>query len=291
MLSTAVLSAPVIASAGNAAQFAEVLTRAAAGDHILALAHEEASRHAPHCIATRADRDDDGYVINGRKTFVLDGHVADDLIVVARTGGGNDDREGLTLFLVAAATPGIRRTRTNMVDARNAARIELTQVAAAADAVIGTPGRGFEILEPILDGARAAVAAEMLGTGQEAFDRTIEYLRVWEQFGAPIGSFQALKHRAAEMYCEIELARSAVYGALAAVEANEEGAAQLASAAKAKACEMLELVSNEAIQMHGGIGMTDAADIGFFLKRARVTQQILGDALYHRDRYATLIGL
>ena len=283
MLSTAVLSAPVIASAGNAARFGEVLTRAAAGEHILALAHEETSRHAPHCIATRADRDDNGYVINGRKTFVLDGHVADDLIVVARTDGDNADRDGLTLFLLAAAAPGIRRTRTHMVDARNTARIELTRVAAAADAVIGTPDRGFEILEPVLDGARAAVAAEMLGTGQEAFDRTIEYLRVREQFGAPIGSFQALKHRAAEMYCEIELTRSVVYGALAAVEADGAGAAQLASAAKAKACEMLELVSNEAIQMHGGIGL--------FLKRARVTQQILGDALYHRDRYATLIGI
>jgi alkylation response protein AidB-like acyl-CoA dehydrogenase len=131
----------------------------------------------------------------------------------------------------------------------------------------------------------------MLGTGAEAFDRTIEYLKIREQFGAPIGTFQALKHRAAEMYCEIELTRSSVYASLEEIDLNGPESAQLASIAKAKACDMLELVTNEAVQMHGGIGMTDAADIGLFLKRARVVQQILGDALYHRERYAKLIGL
>ena len=291
LISTAVIGAPIIAHAPRDSQREDVLARVVAGDCILALAHEEGSRHAPHCIATRADKHENGYVINGRKTFVLDGHVADHLIVVARTDGGDNDRDGLTLFLVDATVAGIHRARTNMVDARNSATIEFDAVAVTADAVIGTPGSGLEILESILDGARAGLAAEMLGTGQEAFDRTIEYLKVREQFGAPIGSFQALKHRAAEMYCEIELTRSATYGALAAIDAKDGEAAALASAAKAKACDMLELVSNEAIQMHGGIGMTDEADIGLFLKRARVTQQILGDAIFHRDRYATLIGI
>ena len=291
LISTAVISAPIIAHSADSTEHEGVLARMAAGDCILALAHEEGSRHAPHCIATRAEKHGKTYLINGRKTFVLDGHAADHLIVVTRTDGGDNDRDGLTLFLVDATASGIRRMRTNMVDARNSAKIEFEKVAVTENAVIGTPGSGLEILEPVLDGARAGLAAEMLGTGQEVFDRTLEYLKVREQFGAPIGSFQALKHRAAEMYCEIELTRSATYGALAAIDAKDGETAALASAAKAKACDMLELVSNEAIQMHGGIGMTDEADIGLFLKRARVTQQILGDAIFHRDRYATLIGI
>lgn len=288
LVSTVLLGAQAIARAGSVAQREDLLPRVASGTTILALAHEESTRHAPHQITTRAVKSGDDYVLKGRKIFVLDGHVADYLIVVARNNGENDDREGISLFLVAANAPGIKRNRTILVDGRNAANIEFSDVTASA---LGTIGNGFNILEPILDGARASLAAEMLGTANEAFDQTIEYLKVREQFGAQIGSFQALKHRAAEMYCEIELARSSAYAALAEVDANGPESAQLTSIAKAKACDMLELVSNEAVQMHGGIGMTDAADAGLFLKRARVAQQIFGDALYHRDRFANLIGI
>jgi len=290
-ISTVLLGAPIIANAGSDAQREDTLGAVAAGDQILALAHTETARHAPHRISTRAVPSADGYIIDGSKTFVLDGHLADRLIVVARTAGDDNNRDGLSLFLVDPAAPGVQRKRTIMVDGRNAANIEFAQVEVSTEAVIGRLGGGLEILEPVLDGACAGLAAEMLGTGLEAFDRTIEYLKIREQFGAPIGSFQALKHRAAEMYCEIELTRSATYAALAALDANGAEAAELASVAKAKACEMLELVSNEAVQMHGGIGMTDEADIGLFLKRARVAQQILGDVIFHRDRYATLIGI
>ena len=288
LVSTVLLGAQAIARAGSIAQREDLLPGVTSGTTILALAHEESTRHAPHQIATRAVKSGDNYVLKGRKIFVLDGHVADHLIVVARNNGENDDREGISLFLVAANAPGIKRNRTILVDGRNAANIEFSDVTASA---LGTIGNGFDILEPILDGARASLAAEMLGTAHEAFDRTIEYLKVREQFGAQIGSFQALKHRAAEMYCEIELARSSAYAALAEIDANGPESAQLASIAKTKACDMLELVSSEAVQMHGGIGMTDAADAGLFLKRARVAQQIFGDALYHRDRYANLIGI
>jgi len=288
LVSTVLLGAQAIARAGSIAQREDLLPGVTSGTTILALAHEESTRHAPHQIATRAVKSGDNYVLKGRKIFVLDGHVADHLIVVARNNGENDDREGISLFLVAANAPGIKRNRTILVDGRNAANIEFSDVTASA---LGTIGNGFNILEPILDGARASLAAEMLGTANEAFDQTIEYLKVREQFGAQIGSFQALKHRAAEMYCEIELARSSAYAALAEVDANGPESAQLTSIAKAKACDMLELVSNEAVQMHGGIGMTDAADAGLFLKRARVAQQIFGDALYHRDRFANLIGI
>ncbi len=290
-VSTVLLGAPLIASAGSTAQRERILSSVATGEQLLALAHEEGRRHAPHQVSTRAARHGNRFVINGSKTFVLDGHVADQFIVVARTDGEDNAPAGLSLFLVAADTPGIRCSRTTMVDGRNAANIEFEQVEIAADALVGAPERGFKVLEPVLDRARAGLAAEMLGTGLEAFDRTIEYLKVREQFGVKIGSFQALKHRAAEMYCEIELTRSATYAALAAIDADLAEVAELASVAKAKACEMIELVSNEAVQMHGGIGMTDEADIGLYLKRARVSQQILGDALYHRARYATLIGI
>ncbi|MFT4582671.1 MAG: alkylation response protein AidB-like acyl-CoA dehydrogenase [Gammaproteobacteria bacterium] len=287
-VSTVLLGAQIIASAGNETQQTDILGKVASGDLLLALAHEESSRHTPTQIATRAVQQDANYILNGHKTFVLDGHIADRLIVVARNNGEFSDRDGVSLFLVDASASGVQRKRTILVDGRNAANIEFSNVQAQ---LVGTIGNAFDVLDPVLDGARAALAAEMLGTGVEAFDRTIEYLKVREQFGAPIGSFQSLKHRAAEMYCEIELTRSSVYAALEEIDHSGAESAQLASIAKAKACDMLELVTNEAVQMHGGIGMTDVADIGLFLKRARVAQQILGDSLYHRERYARLIGL
>lgn len=286
LVSTALIGAPLIAALASGQQRTAVLGDVIAGNCILALALDETTRHAPDQIATTATAGDQGYTLNGEKTFVLDGHIADHLIVAARTSGA-----GISLFLVDPDTAGITRRRTIMVDGRNAANITFTNVALPAAALLGAPDLAAPQLEAILDGARAGLAAEMLGTALEAFDRTIEYLKVREQFGVPIGSFQALKHRAAEMYCEIELARSATYAALDALDARSDDTAELASLAKTKACEMLELVSNEAVQLHGGIGMTDAADIGLFLKRARVAQQCFGDALFHRNRYADLIGI
>jgi alkylation response protein AidB-like acyl-CoA dehydrogenase len=288
LVSTVLLGAQLVAKAGNSTQREQILAGVIKGELILALAHEESARHDPSSINTRAVKDGDNYILNGRKIFVLDGHIADRLVVVARTHGDRQDRNGVSLFIVDANSTGINRTRTIMVDGRNTANIELVDVKAAS---LGAVGSAFGILETVLDGACAAIAAEMLGTGEEAFDRTIEYLKVREQFGAKLATFQALKHRAAEMYCEIELTRSAVYGALVALDGQDPESPQLCSIAKAKACEMLELVSNEALQMHGGIGMTDASDIGLFLKRARVAQQILGDMLYHRERFANLVGL
>lgn len=290
-ISTVLLGAKLVERAGNVDQRAALLPAVAAGEMILAVALDERPRHAPQSVGTSARATESSFIINGKKIFVIDGHVADKLIVVARSSGALDDREGLSLFCVDAADPNITITRANMVDGRNAASIEFNNLEVPADALLGSLGDGFAIIEPVLDGARAGIAAEMLGVGLEAFERTIEYLKVREQFGAPIGSFQALKHRAAEMYCEIELARSSTFAALEALDCGDDSAAELASLAKTKACEMLELVSNEAVQMHGGIGMTDEADLGLFLKRARVAQHTLGDADFHRDRYAQLLGL
>ncbi|MCB1747297.1 MAG: acyl-CoA dehydrogenase, partial [Gammaproteobacteria bacterium] len=267
-----------------------ILPAVAAGECLLALAIDEGARHAPDRIATTVTAVDGGLRIDGTKRFVLDGHVADHFVVLARSHGAVDATDGITLLLVPAASAGVRVTRTAMVDSRNAARVEFAGVNVGADAVLGTIGEGYPALERALDGARAGLAAEMLGSGLEAFERTVAYLKLREQFGQKIGAFQALKHRAALMYCEIELTRSAVLAALDALDADSAEAPALASLAKAQACEMLELVSNEAVQMHGGIGMTDAEEIGFFLKRARVAQQTFGDAAYHRDRYARLAG-
>ncbi|MCY4129393.1 MAG: acyl-CoA dehydrogenase family protein [Gammaproteobacteria bacterium] len=277
---------------GNDAQKRELLTKVASGDLLLALALEESHRHNPYGVATTAEGSGDGVVLNGNKTFVLDGHVADKLIVVARSAGEAGDRDGLTLVLVDRDADGVSVTRTKMVDSRNAANIELSNVSVNADAVICETGQGADVLDAALDIARIGLSAEMLGSAQECFDRTIAYLKEREQFGVPIGSFQALKHRAANMFCEVELSKSVVLEALTALDEGRSPSeiAILASLAKSKVGEMFHTVSREGIQMHGGIGMTDEFDIGFYLKRAAVAEQTFGDMYFHRNRYGELQG-
>jgi len=277
---------------GSEAQKGELLPQIAAGELLLALALEETHRHSPYEIATSAEADGDGYRLSGEKTFVLDGHVADQLVVVARTAGTPGERDGLSLFLVPRDADGVTVTRTFMTDSRNAADVRLDGVRVPAQALLGEAGAGAEVLDPALDIARIGLAAEMLGSLQECFERTVAYLKEREQFGVPIGSFQALKHRAANMFCEVELSRSCVLEALTALDEGRDAqeVARLASLTKAKVGETFDLVSREAIQMHGGIGMTDEFDIGFFLKRAAVTEQTFGDVNFHRDRYGLLEG-
>ena len=277
---------------GSQALKAEILPSVAAGELKLALALEESHRHNPDNIATSASSTADGFVLSGKKTFVLDGHIADKLIVVARTSGEQHARAGLTLFMVDRDAPGISVTRTIMADSRNAANVSLDNVAVSADAVIGAVDSGADILDPALDIARIGLAAEMLGGTLECFERTIAYLKERKQFGVAIGSFQALKHRAANMFCEIELSKSCVLEALTALDEGRDATevAKLASLAKAKVGETYGLVSREGIQMHGGIGMTDEFEIGFFIKRAAVAEQTFGDVNYHRNRYGELEG-
>jgi alkylation response protein AidB-like acyl-CoA dehydrogenase len=290
LISTALIGASALALAGSEAQKAAHLPALAKGERLLALALEEGAHHAPYRVAATARRGGAGFRIDGEKRFVLDGHVADLLLVAARSAGSVDERHGLTLFLVPAEAKGVSRLRTEMVDSRNAAIVRLQGVELGEDAVLGHVDDGAAPLDAVLDRARAGLAAEMLGTTAEALERTLQYLKDRKQFGVAIGSFQALKHRAAVMFAEIELARSAVLAALSALDARAADTAELASLAKAKAGDALFLVSNEAIQMHGGIGMTDEHEIGFFLKRARVAQASFGDSAFHRDRYARLRG-
>ncbi len=287
LMSTAVLGSSAIQLAGTDKQKGELLPRIAGGELITALALEEGAHHAPYSIATKAEKSGDGYQLTGSKKFVLDGHVADILIVVARTSGDTNAREGLSFFLVDGGAKGLKVTRTIMADSRNAANVELKKVPAV---LLGTKGSASKVLDRVLDIGRAAVSAEMLGGTQEAFERTVDYLKTREQFGVPIGSFQALKHRAADMFCEIELSKSAVLAALSALDEDADDVAQLASLAKARLTDTYNLVSSEAIQMHGGIGMTDEHEIGFFIKRARLAEHTLGNAAWHRNRYGELEG-
>jgi len=292
LFATVWTGATAINLGGSDAQKSDLLPKVAAGECLLALAVEEGTRHAPYTIGTKATEAGGGYTITGKKTFVLDGHVADKLVVVARTSGKKKDRDGLTLFLVDRTAPGVKVTRTKMVDSRNAANIQLKDVQVSRSAVLGGIGKGADVLDRTLDIARIGIAAEMLGSLQECFERTVQYLKDRKQFGVPIGSFQALKHRAADMFCEVELSKSVVLEALTALDdgRSAEEVAKLASLAKAKVGETFTRVSREGVQMHGGIGMTDEFDIGFFIKRSAVAEQIFGDVNFHRDRYGALEG-
>jgi acyl-CoA dehydrogenase len=276
---------------GSDAQKTEWLPGVASGDKLLALAQQEPkSRFDLHRVATRAERDGDAFVLTGEKIAVLDGASADAIVVVARSAGAETDEAGITLFLVPADTDSLRVERQWRVDSRQAALVHLDGARVGADAVIGTEGAGLPLLSQVIDCATVGIAAEMLGSMSEAFERTLAYLRDRLQFGVPIGSFQALKHRAANLFIEVELCRSAVMAAARAVDLGLEEAPRLVSLAKARCSEAGVLVANEAIQMHGGIGMTDEHEIGFYLKRARAAELTLGDAAWHRDRWARLAG-
>jgi alkylation response protein AidB-like acyl-CoA dehydrogenase len=290
LLSTSVLAVTALVRGGSSTQKEALLPAIAGGDLIVALASDEKNRHAPHSIATRATGGGGKFKLNGRKIHVLDGHVADRLIVTARTSGDVESRDGITLFLIDGKASGVSITRTPTVDSHNAASMELRDVVVNESDVIGTFDKGAAVLDAVLDAGRAMLAAELLGVAAESFERTLGYLREREQFGVKIGTFQSLQHRAAHLFCEIELVRSVVLRTLQALEAQEPTAATLVCLAKAKATDVARIATNEAVQMHGGIGMTDEFDIGFFMKRARAAGETFGDYYYHADRYAQLSG-
>ena len=288
-VASCVVAASVIKAAGSDAQKEALLPAIAAGEIIVTLAVDETSRHAPEETALKAEKSGDGYKLSGMKTFVPEGHVADKIIVLARTSGEAGDTDGLSLFLVDRGASGLIVDRTISADSRNWAKLTFEGVSVGADALLGREDKAFGALDRALDGARIVVASDLLGIAQHCFDETVEYLKERKQFGVPIGSFQALQHRAAELYGEIEVTRSAVLKALQLADAGGD-VAWFASLAKAKASKTAELATNEAIQMHGGIGMTDEFDMGFYIKRARVLQHLYGDFNYHADRFARCSG-
>jgi acyl-CoA dehydrogenase len=285
-----VLGAGAVVLAGTEDLRKEVLPGVCTGERVIGLAGDEGVRFAPYQVMTRAEKRGTGFVLHGEKSFVLDGYVAGSFVVVARTSGSPGERDGLTLLHALADDPGVTTTTLETVDARSVAKVRFDGVPVAERDIVGTVGHGADVLDRVLDGATAVLAAEMLGGMQEALERTLAYLKTRKQFGVLIGSFQALKHRAAWMFCEVELTRSLVSEALRAVDAGRPDARELVSAAKAKATETYRLVTDEAVQMHGGIGVTDEVDIGLYMKRARVAGETLGDARYHRDAFARARG-
>ena len=288
LFSTGVLGASLISLGGNDKQKQTYLPQIVDGSITTALALEEGNRHSPLSINTEAKKDGKNYTLTGNKTFVIDGHSSNLLIVAARTSGSENDSSGITLFLVDPSIDGVDVNRTSMVDSRNSANITLKEVIVSLDDVLGEENNGAALVEEVLDRAQIAISAEMLGNASQAFDITLEYLKERKQFGAVIGSFQALQHRAAEMYSELELTKSSVIAACVAADEQSNDLRRMASLAKFKAGETNHLVTNEAVQMHGGVGVTDEYDVGLYLKRARVTEQIFGNSEYHLDRYASL---
>jgi alkylation response protein AidB-like acyl-CoA dehydrogenase len=289
LVSTALTATTALLLAGSDAQKKAWLPKIAEGKAIAALAVDEGAHHAPAKIALKAVKSGSGWTLSGKKSFVLDGGVADFLIVAARTSGKIAEVSGITLFLVDGNAKGLSRQKLKSVDSRGVAILSFDNVEVGADAVLGSVDQGYGILEATLDRARAGLAAEMLGSATQAFETTLDYLKTRVQFGQVIGTFQSLQHRAAKMYTDLELTRSCVEAALSAIDNNSNDVPQLASLAKAKANEICHLVSNEMVQMHGGIGMTDAHDAGLYLKRARAAEATFGSSAYHRDRYASLL--
>mgnify|MGYP001092157188 FL=1 len=287
LLSSVVLSGSLLHLQGNAQQQDYWLSAAISGERRLALALDERARHNPEQVALQAVPNADGYSLSGEKFCVIDGVGADAYLVVARV-----PEAGISLFLVPADAPGLSVKALPLIDSRNHAQLQLRQVQVGHDALLGEAGSATAALNIALDRARVCLAAEMLGMAEKLFAMTLDYLKTRVQFDVAIGSFQSLQHRSAQLYVQLQLARSAVMAGLAALDdtgLSDVERQRLASLAKWKAGLMALNVANEAVQMHGGIGVTDELDVGLFLKRIRVAQASLGDADFHCERYADLM--
>lgn len=282
LFSTSLLAANILVTSGSESQKQNILPKISTGEIVIALALEETSHHNPNQLSASAEKNGNGFKISGKKTFVIDGAAADKIIFVANTGSGK------TLFLLDADE--IKATKINFADSRNYANINVDNLSVSADRVIGTENAGNDVLGQTIDLACIGIACEMLGGVQECFERTLTHLKERKQFDQIIGSFQALKHRAAKLFCEIELAHSASRAASFAYETRANNVPIMASLAKARLAEVSRLMTNEAVQMFGGMGMTDELDFGLFMKRARVQAQVFGDANFHRKRFAQLEG-
>lgn len=288
-LSTVLLAGQLITIAGNEQQKRTWLPGIATGEKILTVAYQETrSRYDVHRVTTKAERDGNAWRISGEKIQVLDGPSADLFIVSARTAGEANDPNGMSLFFIPQDTPGLTVIPQHRLDNRAIALVSLNNVTVGADSLIGSLGEGGKLLSQTVDRATVGLCAEMLGSMSRIFDDTMTYLKTRQQFGVLIGTFQALKHRAARLFMELELARSAVMAAARAADEGEADFASLVSLAKARCSDTYVLAANEGVQMHGGIGMTDEHDAGFHLKRARAAEMTFGDAAWHRERWANL---
>ena len=284
-LTTAVAAARAIEGTAHAERWYPGIL---SGEAVLALAVDESRRHAPEETALTAERRGNGFVLNGAKLFVVHGNSADVILTIARTAGAPGEREGLTVFAVPKGTAEVENV--TLADSSKAARIRFANVELDADAVVGDVDGGWAPLARALNAGRAGAAAELVGVAAGASTMTVDYLKQRKQFGKLIGEFQALQHRAAHLYGEIEIARAAALKAAELLDSGDEKADLLTHVAKAKAAAVSKLAVQEGVQMHGGIGMTDEHDIGFYMKREAVLGELFGDAYYHRNRVAELSG-
>ncbi|MBR0551436.1 acyl-CoA dehydrogenase family protein [Stakelama marina] len=259
------------------------------GETVAAIAIDEKAKHGTG-IAMKAERSGNGFRLTGSKQFVTHGHVADLVLVAARTAGSADDKDGITLFAVPKDAANMTADPRRLADSSLASHLAFDGVEVDADAVIGEVDQGAGPLRALLSAGRTGASAEMLGVGGGAMDMTFDYLKERKQFGAHLGSFQALQHRAAHLYSEMEVARAAVLKAQQLLDAGSEEAEGAVSVAKAMTGLATTLAVQEGVQMHGGIGMTDEYDIGFYMKRARVLAEMFGDANYHADQLARAAG-
>jgi alkylation response protein AidB-like acyl-CoA dehydrogenase len=286
-LGTAVVAARAIEGTGHADRWCPgILT----GEAVLALAVDEGPRHAPGRIALQAKRQGNGFVLNGAKQFVVQGASADMIVTAARTAGSPGEAEGITLFAVPKDATGLEVENVGLVDSSKAARLALVDVQLDADAVIGEVDAGWAPLKRALAAGNAGAASELVGVASGASAMTLDYLRQRKQFGKLVGEFQALQHRAAHLYSEIETARAAAFKAAQLLDSGDDRAELYVSVAKAKATDVANLAVREGVQMHGGIGMTDEHDIGLYMKREAVLGELFGDVYYHREQVARLSG-
>ncbi len=290
LLASSIVAVTALRCGANAQQRERWLPKLASGVSIATLAIDESSKHRPSHITVHGTFENDQLLIDGAKTFVLDAHVADLFIVAVRTAGAPIGSTGITLCLVNSKAPEVSVERTVMTDSHNAGRVHFHNLRVSASEILGTPNNGAEILREALDAGRVAAAAELLGVADEAFSRTVEYLKQRRQFGRLIGEYQALQHRAAVLYTELEVTRAAVINAQHHMDQKSESAGLFVALAKARAGKSATLAVQEAVQLHGGIGMTDEFDIGFFMKRARVLQELFGDSNFHLNHLAQLRG-
>lgn len=294
-LPTVVLGAGLLLDGGSAAQRAAHLPAVAAGERYLALAHdEEAARYQLAHVETTARRDGQGFVLDGKKVVALGGGAAHALIVSARTSGEAGDERGITLFLVDAAAEGVTRLAYRTQDSHRAADVTLRGVRVAAEAVLGQVDEGFPLLERGVERAIAAACGEALGIMTEMLEITGSYVKTRKQFGVPIGSFQALQHRLADMLMRVEQVRSMAYLTASTLAAGAAGAVggdalerrRIFAAAKAVMSQAARFVGQQAIQLHGGIGVTDEAPISHYFKRLTVLELAFGDADHHLGRFS-----
>ena len=282
MISTVLVSTTIVGLSKNEVLKSKLFDEIMSGKKLCTLAHEESSYHNPNIDLSIISNNNEKFILNGKKRFVIDGTISDYLIVSANS----ESNGSLELVIIDSKSKGITFNNKVHMDSKIYSDISFNNVEFSKDNFLSTENDGKKILKKALDIACVGLAAEMLGNIQQAFDMTIQYLKEREQFGVKIGSFQALQHRSAIMFGEIELCKSIVLKALQAIDSGDENLPELASLAKSKLGLTSKLVTNEAVQMHGGIGVTDDADIGFFLKRVRVSQRIFGDSNYHLDRVA-----